>query len=164
MNYIERIGVNVPLGLAFFGLAAIALVALVVFILVENRRTKGDWSGRSFVVFCALAIAFVGSVGTSLCLITPTTYAARDKQEAAIREQVKDTYGVTLRDDQFEKLKYPEDRPKGGTQSFGSFEQTSMVGDGKFLKREISLVWVDGKLVLAESADGENFAPLKVKG
>lgn len=164
MNYIERVGVNIPLGLGFFGLAAVALIALVVFILVETRRTKGDWSGRGYAVFFILLFILAGSAVTGTALTSPAAYAAHDNQEAAVKEQVKETYGVTLRDDQLAKLKYPEDRPEGGTQSFGSFEQTSMVGDGKFLKREVTLVWVDGKMVLAESTNGEDFTPLKAKG
>jgi len=161
MNYIERVGVNVPLGLGFFGLAAVALIALVVVFLVENRRTKGDWSGKSFAVFCVLLGVTACSVVTGSILTASTTNIARDSQKEALKEQVKETYGLTLRDDQLAKLKYPGDRPQGGTQSFGAFEQTSMVGDGKFLKREITLVWVDGKMVLAESTNGEDFTPLE---
>lgn len=164
MNYIERVGVNVPLGQIFFGLAVFALVAMVVFILVENRRTKGEWPGKSFIVFLALLVTLAGGVTTWIALAASTTSMAYGNQQRAFQEQAEQTYGITLRDEQFENLKYPVDRPKGGTQSFGSFDQTSVVGDGKFLKRELTLVWTNGKMVLAESTNGEDFTPLKAKG
>ena len=159
MNYIERVGVNVPLGQIFFGLTAIALVALVVFLLVENKRSKGDWSGWIFLLFCCLLIG----TATSFILTGSTTLMAYGNQQKAFHEQAEKTYGITIRDEQVEALNYPKDRPQGGTQSYGSFKQTSVGSDGKFVRRELTLVWTNGKMVLAESTNGEDFTPLKTR-
>lgn len=112
--------------------------------------------GPGFVAFavtmiCALAFAFFCSPGTK---------AARSVQVDTFQKQMETTYGVTLRDEQVDALEYPRKRPEGGTQSFGSIKQIASTGDGKFVRRELTLVWTGKKMVLAESVNGEDFTPL----
>lgn len=165
MNYIERVGTNE--GLVYFMLALGVLGALstAVFITLLVRRTKenaSDASGPFIGVFFSI-IALISGLTVSFLAAGPDSMEARGEQLHSFQKEAEKTYGITIRESQVQQLKYPRDKPRGGTQSFGSFKQTAAVGDGKFLRRELTLVWVDGKMVLAESTNGEDFTPLKTR-
>ena len=80
----------------------------------------------------------------------------------AVIEQVEDTYGLTLTADDLYELDFPRtvSEPEGACQSYGTIERTVPVGDG-FERREITLIWTAGELILAESVSGDEFTELK---
>jgi len=166
MNYIERVGTNEGLVYSMVALAIVGAVGAGIFITLLVRRTKEDASGSAgpfagvFFSFAALLAGLLVSISAA----GPESMEARGEQLHHFQKEAEKTYGITIRESQVHQLKYPRDKPRAGTQSFGSFKQTAVVGDGKFLRRELTLVWVDGKMVLAESTNGEDFTPLKTKG
>lgn len=79
-------------------------------------------------------------------------------------EQVEDTYGLTLTEQDLYELEFPRtvSEPEGAYQSYGTIERTVPVGDG-FERRELTLIWSDGELILAESVSGDEFTELTAR-
>lgn len=114
--------------------------------------------------------AIIASIlGILASLAAPTAVGAATKEPIAawkqtVIEQVEDTYGLTLTEQDVYELGFPRtvSEPKGDYQSYGTIERTVPVGDG-FERREITLIWSDGELILAESVSGDEFTELTAR-
>lgn len=87
--------------------------------------------------------------------------AVGDWKVRAIAE-VEETYGIELSRSEFAALQFPMFEPEDDFVAFGSIDRTEKSGD-VFEKRELTLIWSDGELFLAESVDGEEFVPLEAR-
>lgn len=81
------------------------------------------------------------------------------------RAEIKDHYGVTLSEKQFEKLKYPKQKeePEGNFEQYGSVTVVKPDGDKGFEKTEVYLLWSDGEMVLASPDEQKKLQPLKAR-
>lgn len=106
----------------------------------------------------------VTAVAVSLLIWdTVALISARNSRADAFREEVKETYGLTLADGDFGALKLPEEKPQTDFQVFGSVEHDFPTADG-FEREEVYLIWRTDHFELASSADGEKFSTLDARG
>jgi len=81
------------------------------------------------------------------------------------RAEIKDHYGMTLSEKQFEKLKYPKqkDEPEESFEQYGSVTVVKPDGDRSFEKTEVYLLWSDGEMILASPDEQKKLQPLKAR-
>lgn len=160
MDFIAYEGINVALGHVAFALVAIFAISWILcLVAMANSKSSKALGLVATVTFC---VAFLlGCVGT--VLVSPSTTLAKPVRADNIRSEIDESYGIGVSDEELASLAYPESKPTTKFQSFGSFEQTTKESDGNFVKRELTLLWDDGRMILAQSKNGENFEPLELK-
>jgi len=81
------------------------------------------------------------------------------------RAEIKDHYGLTLSEKQFDRLKYPKQKeePEGDFEQYGSVTVVKPDGDRSFEKTEVYLLWSDGEMVLAAPDEQRKLQPLKAR-
>jgi len=138
---------------ALIGLAAIGLIVYAL------------WRDATLLIM--LVPAFF--VGLGLLIVVDSLQDSanddlRRDQLKAVHAQIEDHYGIDLEKGELAALHYPKSKPRGNFKGYGSFEQTVAAESGEgFVQRKIVLAWQNGKMVLGQSTNGENFAPLKAK-
>jgi hypothetical protein len=161
MNFIAREAINPELGSILLAFGAIFMVVFVISFMLFG--TKHDTHSYMFPI--ALVSVIVGGAGLIFgsANAADTTYAAEEAQLKSVQSEIEGSYNFALSDEELAELNYPEDKPTAKFQSFGSFEQTAKDDDGSFVKRELTLIWDDGDMILAQSENGEDFEPLELK-
>lgn len=142
--------------LSFFLLLPVLILALLFLAYGEVRvddvkeffdvKRPLTWAILPVMVFVGLSAGFV---------------AASFDHRAAVERQIQGTYGDEYSAESIEELRYPRQRPEGDFEVFGSTHRNVKTDEG-FTRMEVFLVWQDGKLMLAQSTDGENFEPVHV--
>ncbi len=143
-----------PIWVGFLGLALFS-AGIVALVLLSKKDKQGTKPWQAFV-----SLGIVVILGEALAIggLAPGGLT----QHAQLREEIKRSYGIELTSKEDSALRYPTTRPESDFQSYGSFERMLKV-DGTLIKREIYLIWEDGKFYLAQSANGEEFTPLEAK-
>lgn len=98
----------------------------------------------------------------SLIVSSNSAISARADWKVRAIAEVEETYGIELSGSEFAALQFPMFEPEDEFVAFGSIDRTEKSGDA-FEKRELTLIWSDGELFLAESVDGEEFVPLEAR-
>lgn len=142
-------------------------IAIAVFVLVtagvivlniqaEKRRTHSAipavLSGLGSVL-----IAFSAVFAINMGIPSSST------QRPVLKEQVEDRYGLTLTDEQITELKYPDGRPDGELQTYGTTTVEKKVEGNLYRKQKIQLISENGKLKLAHYENGKGFEELPRK-
>lgn len=116
------------------------------------------------VYFVSIAVAMGGLLGV---LVSATSIPSDGRhirmlnRRDSIREALNEHYGLDLTLAQFEALKYPENDPGPGFQTFGSIKVQDQLDGVNFVERTIYLTASDGELKLTDSRDGKRFKELK---
>lgn len=107
---------------------------------------------------------FVTAVALAIIVWDTASFiSARDSRAEAFRDEVKETYGLTLTGEEYSSLRLPEEKPQTDFQVFGSVEHDFPTADG-FEREEVHLIWRTDHFELASSADGEKFSTLDARG
>jgi hypothetical protein len=159
MDVIPLEGFNVPLGQSALALSAIFLIGTVAS-LVLGIKLKSNFLQilPAFLFVVAFALG-----GFGFTAVNPQSIIAWDNQEKGIQNEIKSNYGITLSEEELEELEYPDSKLTSDFEAFGSFEETTRGEDGNFVKRELTLIWADDEMILAQSENGEDFKPLELK-
>lgn len=110
------------------------------------------WPGR-----VALAIGLIS--GALMAYQYFSNQFAWKAHYEAVWAEVEETYGLDLTDDEKRALDFPSEKPEEDFETFGSFTREGPTASG-FSRETVYLIWKDGLLHLAESADGEQFTTL----
>lgn len=140
----------------------IGFIVLVVFSVTINfvaNSAKAEKIGTALFIGLGMGgFAFLIGMGALIFSMTSTVSAVAEWKSNAIAE-VEETYGFELTSGEFSALHFPKSEPEDDFVAYGSIARTEKSGDS-FEKRELTLIWSDGELFLAESVDGEEFVPL----
>ena len=93
---------------------------------------------------------------------TVSAVTARDSRADALLDDIKETYGLTLTGDEYDSLRFPEEKPETDFEVFGSVEHDFPTATG-FEREEVYLIWRIDHFELASSSDGEKFSTLEVR-
>lgn len=131
-----------------------SLILFVIALFSDYER----WAPAALV---ASILGIFASVAAPIAVGAATNEPIAAWNQAVI-EQVEGAYSLTLTSNDLYELGFPRtvSEPEGIYQSYGTIERTVPVGDG-FERREITLIWSDGELILAESVSGDEFTELK---
>lgn len=143
-----------------FWILAVPVVVLGLVLLVALYFRGLPWSELIAEFLCFLIAGFM--LGTSFTLpdVFKKQAELRTDQLSAVQKQINNSYGIDLTAKELRALSYPEDEPSQESESFGSFLLRIPESSGRgFTNQKVTLVWVDGKMVLAESTNGEDFTP-----
>lgn len=159
MKYIpvEFVPISLPWLITFIALLAIGIMAAVI------SRKKGlhrvEFLSAFFAVFSGVGVLFL------LLTLTPRiqSEAGRVNQQDELKAAISKSYGLDLRDDEVEALKYPQARPEKGLETFGTISTVAKVS-GDYERTDITLVWDSGKMVLAAPDGDQKLQPLKTRG
>lgn len=151
---------------SIMGIFAIGLGLVIIGFGVGLFGAKySDKSGNSFIGTVSLVSMLILTLTGVILPIAHNQINISDSREAhkaSIVEQVSNTYGINLSDDEFATLNYPKTRPSGNFEAFGEFSRTQQSGEG-FIKNTYTLVWLGDKFAIASSVNGEDFELLPVK-
>ena len=114
------------------------------------------WFKTTVVTLIAAALAVLGGATTAIV----GTVENKDISAAVRTERiaaVHDGYGLALTNDEYWELDFPDEEPKADFEVFGSMQRDAEKPGGGFERQTVYLIWQDGELRLAESADGEVF-------
>lgn len=154
MEFIPSAPTNVPL-LALFVVSLFAFLGGVP--LLGTSATYAKTVTRRRLLGALTAFVVVASL-TGMAVVWFGGDPAVGERNKAVRESL-DSYGLDLSKDERAALDYPRDRPKEDFQVFGSFTREGPTASG-FSRETVYLIWKDGLLHLAKSADGEQFTTL----
>lgn len=134
---------------------AISLFSFCVSLFCDYSR----W-GQSVIV-----LSILGMLTSAVVPIVVDAATAEDRAvwRHAVVAEAAEVYGVALTESDVFNLGFPHTEPTADYQAFGTIEHTGPVGDS-FESRDITLIWSDGRLLLAESVSGEQFTPLEAEG
>lgn len=133
----------------------VAAAAVILFVIA--LATKLNLVGQ--IALMLACIGLISVMGTLLTVDIIDRNRAGDWKQSVIAE-VEDTYGLKLTVEELAKLEWPSEKPKGDYQSYGTIERTLPEGDS-FTRRELTLIWSEDELILAESVDSDEFTELK---
>jgi len=135
--------------------AALLLFSLVVFL----RTGRGRGFDPFPVIMLVAGVAFT-LIGLDTIFADPARNTALvERQQNAAREELNESYGFELGEDQFAQLKYPVDAPTDSFRSYGSTSVVLSPEPGDYTKTEISLVAEGGELILV-GEDGKEVEAL----
>jgi hypothetical protein len=156
MDFIAPQAANAGLGNTLFALAVIAIIVAVLtpIIAPKDGSTVDSYLFALFVVSSFSVVGFV---------IAGAYFAGPDRDASETKGSIEKSYGVALSEEEFEELEYPYGKPETTIETFGSFEQTAETDDGRLVKQELTLVWKDGKMLLAKTVAGGELEPLPLK-
>lgn len=137
--------------------AAIFVVVAIALVAVSKRAYSANRELSAWV--------FVGA--SLLCMALPTvsivqTISAYCEHEAAVGAEIKDSYGLELTKYEVRALNHPNEQPEEDFRVYGSFERNEPTPEG-FKSIMTHLIWKDGKLMLAESSNGETYREIVKK-
>ena len=150
-------------GLWEAGLAVgvVGVVLLLIGLIFLGSGAQGSF-GFSMVAAVVLLLAYI--------MVASGIAQAKSERITAIQGQVRATYGLELTVEEAEELSYPEkdpgELPENKSRATGAKKPLRFGSTTAFLpgrnpdsleRRELSLVWVDGKMLLAEFAEGRGF-------
>lgn len=119
------------------------------------------WFKTTVATLIAAALAVVVGITTTI-----VGTVEQNDISAAVRAErvaaVKDEYGLALTNDEYWELGFPDTEPETDFEVFGSMQRDAEKPSGGFERQTVYLIWQDGELRLAESADGEVFDVLGV--
>lgn len=139
--------------LGLVGMAFFFLLSLFFIIRSERHRSRRD-SGIAYLLLLPMIVSGIFAAVAGL--------EDFSERRETLRQEISDQYGIELTTDEIFDLSYPSEEPTADFEAFGSFDKVLRV-DGELLKREVYLIWEDGKFFLAESATGEEFTELEAK-
>lgn len=145
----------------FVGFFVIIAFSILTTIIAGNSRDPDKWASVVYIGFGSGAITFLVGMVTLIFSMVAWTNAVGDWEKTAIAE-VKETYGIELTASEFYDLGFPKQEPEDDFAAYGSIDRTERSGD-TFEKHELTLIWSDGELFLAQSVDGEEFVPLEAR-
>lgn len=105
-----------------------------------------------------LGLFSIIALGLFFSIIEGNNY--KDNQDR-ILSQVSSTYSIELTPEELAQLDYPREQPTKFT-VYGNFDR-SVQTDAGFVLTKTYLVWMDGKMVLAESPNGETYKEIGKK-
>jgi len=143
--------------------AVFALIGICFAVSFFSEHAENNLMTTSFMV------AFLG--GAVACFIGPSVVEPKPNLGAEIQHrseradqlqaEIEKLYGLELTELELSKLNYPDEKPTVDFEAFGTFDRTELTDDDSILRQEITLVWKDGEMILAQSEDGENFTPIE---
>jgi len=153
-----------PLSL-LFGFTALLIVAVlfgIVLAVLGRLRPAAESSIRASVLPNLTAVAgALGFLGIIACIFGFGLYGAIER-EKQFSKQIEATYGLDLDQEQIRELGYPVERPEADFKAFGSVELVEQAGaQGEYTGTKVYLIWEDGKMILAETTDGESFEAIE---
>lgn len=90
---------------------------------------------------------------------TAAAISARDSRSDAFRNDIEESYGMTLTGEEYSSLRFPAEKPQVDFKVFGSIEYDFPTADG-FERETVYLIWRTDRFELAASSDGEKFTTL----
>lgn len=161
MKFIELTYGDSALSTVLFVLAAVAFLTVVVMIFLAGSKII-EFSALTNTLFVALMVVAVASA-TWATLSMPSGLEARKDQLKEVKGQIEDRYDIRLSKDEVRELDYPREEPEKDFEVFGTVTRNVELKEG-FERQELSLLWRDGRLELAQSNDGKGFTALKPRG
>lgn len=130
--------------------ALLALVSILAVALLASRNIFG------------LIAGLLVMVGGSILVFNMFPSEDASPVDTAASKQIYDTYGLKLTNSEMEGLQYPQLKtsPTEDFEVYGSISQIAKTDGDGYSKRDLYLIWDDGKMILAESENGEKFTPL----
>jgi len=162
MNYIPRDD-SIPGWIWAIGITAAALTVLGMVLLSLGNSKDAKKKKFSAIGTTFLFVGIFSLLGGEI-LTLHHWGAANNERRAAVKSQIQSGYGIELSDSEVSSLYYPRSKPTDDFEVFGSVSKKVQTEGMSFSERKIYLVWANGKLGLSQSANGEDFTPLKVKG
>jgi len=162
MDFIDTSSSTV--GLTLLSLAGIVVsVAVLLFCANGLDKLGAEPSAKRNYLFLGMSLSFAMGVISFVSAINFWFVEPIHNRIVAAQTAIEESYDLKLSTDEVEALEYPSERPTSDFESFGSIDKTTLADDDSILKREISLVWKDGKMILAQSKNGEDFEPLELQ-
>ena len=139
MDFIEPTGFSLFSSPLPYTIAAVILI-VVGFITMDSASRQAaaghDAPGLKAIAVVTLTAGLMALV-LALASLSSSDSPKADRSEQVI-EQISDTYGIDITEEQFDALEYPDEKPSG----FETFGTIAVDGSG------IRLVWSEGHMVL----------------
>lgn len=152
MDFIDLPSFDVTPLLWMFVPVIIVVAVGISMLTLSNRERVYETGAR--IAYTGLGVVAVGVI---IFMVFQAQY--RTEVSEVVDERVasiEDAYGLELSDEEYSDLNYPLTEPESDFEVFGSFTRSAETTGG-FEKSTVHLIWKDGALHLAESADGESF-------
>lgn len=161
MDYVSYTGFPSSAWL-LIGIALIACgaIPLIVGFMLSGDRDEPRTAGAVISVLVLLGLG-AGLIAGGVVVLANRT-VAQNEWRADIAKSMKDTYGVEFADRELDALRYPAEEPGEDFKVFGSAIR-DMKTEAGFDRVEVFLVWDEGRMELASSADGETFTTLEAR-
>ena len=137
----------------FWAMVIFTIVVALGFITVDRFQRKENRNLPAAIIASLIVAAFALLFGFG------ARGMDRDANESLLKyweshnyKTTLVTYGIDLNLNEFRELNYPKKRPTADEKVFGSIER-SVDAYGVKEKQKISLVWQDGKIILAHRDD-----------
>jgi len=164
MDYIEASTDGTAYGIGAAALLLIGVILVVISFSLASRDAKR--AGVPLENFeGSRGISAAGAFGFWLAILGPlaavvafavSSQLSAEARSESLGQEIQKSYGFELTTDQLAELNYPEDRPSGGFESYGSTLSAVQDGDGKIVRRELFLIWTGDSMALsAAGIDGE---------
>lgn len=169
MNFIPAATIPLPLILSF---AAVMVLGVLLSAIYGSNGVRGNGvrasSLKTVETLRADRLEALGSVlmavgfaGGLLSALIGNLVSAENREER-FEAELRETYGIELSDDQLAELQYPKVRPTVDFKPFGSVELVEQAGNSnEYTGTKVYLIWEDGKMILAETTDGESFEAIE---
>ena len=137
----------------FWAMVVLAVGSVLGFVTVDRFQRKENRNLPAAIIASLIVAAFALLFGFGVRGMD------RDANESLLKyweshnyKTTLVTYGIDLKLNEFRELNYPKTRPPADEKVFGSIER-SVDAYGVKEKQKISLVWQDGKIILAHRDD-----------
>jgi hypothetical protein len=144
---------------------AVILIVAGIFALAIGLTTVWRFADANIyvgvlgLVLALFGLCVGGFIGPQLLL----SHGEHSKQAAELKLAVEESYGISLSDDDVHWLEYPDSKPTESLKEFGYKRDVLIPKGDSFEKQRITLLWSDGKMLLAQTSDDGKLTPLELK-